>query len=71
MSERGFCLGMDTAVLMECIVTTIARRGDGVSTDSPIRVVTQVWTKEGALIAERDPCAMRIEEWREHEKEKP
>lgn len=44
----------DKSVLMEVIVSTIARRGDG--KDTPIRIVRQVFTKEGHLIAEYDPC---------------
>lgn len=44
---------MDTAVCKELIVTTIARRGTG-TPHSPIRIVTQVFEKDGTLVAEKD-----------------
>ena len=46
---------MDTVVCKEVIVSTIARRGTG-KKHSPIRVITQVFEKDGTLIAEYDPC---------------
>lgn len=41
--------------IQEFIVTYLQRRGDGIN--DPIRVVPQIWTKEGELVAEWDPCA--------------
>lgn len=45
---------MDQVKLIEAIYCTKTRRGKGVEGD-PIRVVTEVFTKEGELIAENDP----------------
>lgn len=45
----------DCARLIEVIETTIARRGNG--KDDPIRIITQYWTLDGALLAEVDPAA--------------
>jgi len=45
---------MDTVICKELIVSTIARRGTG-ERHSPIRVITQVFEKDGTLIAENDP----------------
>ena len=38
----------------EVIITTILRRGKGIE-GSPVRCITQVYTKDGVLIAEQDP----------------
>lgn len=46
---------MDTVICKEVIVCSIARRGNGTQL-SPIRVVTQVFEKDGTLIAEKDPA---------------
>lgn len=43
----------DTVCVMEVIVCTKKRRGNG--KDDPIRIITEVFTKEGELIAEHDP----------------
>lgn len=43
----------DTAICKEVIISTIARRGNG--TTEPIRIITQVFEKDGSLIAEKDP----------------
>lgn len=51
---QEFSVDVDKAVLMEVIVSAIARRGDGTE-QAPIRVVTQVFTTDGKLIAEYDP----------------
>jgi hypothetical protein len=40
--------------IQEVIITRILRRGNGKTT--PIRIITEVWTKEGDKIAELDPC---------------
>jgi len=45
------------AVEVECkevVITTLLRRGDGIE-GIPVRCITQVYTKDGVLIAERDP----------------
>jgi hypothetical protein len=39
----------------EVIISRIARRGNGKSLISPIRIITQVFAKDGTLIAEHDP----------------
>jgi len=52
--DNKFSQEWDTAVLQEVIITTNQRRGEGVVND-PVRVVTQVWTTDGMLIAENDP----------------
>lgn len=44
----------DTIKCEEVIIARVVRRGDGVNT--PIRIITQVFTKSGELIAEHDPC---------------
>lgn len=49
---------MDTAILRQVIETQILRRGAGVDGD-PVRVITQIWTTDGELLAEKDP--FRIE----------
>lgn len=51
---------MDSVEYRECIITTLTRRGKGL-TNSPIRVVREVWVRNGdgtcTLIADYDPCA--------------
>lgn len=44
----------DTAIVKEVIITKLLRRGKGVEGD-PIRIITQIWDKDGTLIAEVDP----------------
>lgn len=46
---------MDKVYCQEVIITDQLRRGDGVKT--PMRQITQVFNKDGALIAENDPMA--------------
>lgn len=46
-------LSMDRVFVAEVIISTKKRRGNGI--DDPIRVITEVFTKEGTLIAEHDP----------------
>lgn len=53
---------MDTVVCKELIVSTIARRGKG-TVHSPVRVITQVFEKDGTLIAEHDPSPETYVEW--------
>lgn len=45
---------MDTVECKELIVTTLSRRGKGIKHD-PVRVVMQVFEKNGTLVAEYDP----------------
>lgn len=45
---------MFNAKLIQVIVTEIEQRGDGTK-ESPIRRVTQYWSTDGKLLAERDP----------------
>ena len=49
---------MNTVKCEEVIISTLLRRGEGKPGD-PIRVITQVFTKDGELIAERDPYLER------------
>lgn len=37
----------------EVIITNILRRGNGKTT--PVRIITEVWSKDGVKIAEYDP----------------
>lgn len=54
--ERNF--SMDEVIVKELIVCTKTRRGNG--KDDPIRVILEVFTKDGKKIAENDPCACTI-----------
>lgn len=45
---------MDLVVCKEVIISTIRRRGDGTE-ENPIRVITEVFEKDGTFIAECDP----------------
>lgn len=47
--------GMDKVFCKEVIISTIRRRGQGVE-HSPIRIITEVYEKDGTLIAEHDPA---------------
>lgn len=53
---------MDTARLIGVIQTTLERRGAGEDRSDPIRIVTQYWSKDGALLAENDPHLPRQQE---------
>jgi hypothetical protein len=44
----------DTAVCETVIITTILRRGSGKDEKDPVRIVLQVFTLDGDLIAEND-----------------
>jgi hypothetical protein len=46
-------LTADMCFMQEVIICTKARRGNG--TTDPIRVITEIFTKEGEKIAEYDP----------------
>lgn len=52
---------MDTVRLIEVIETTLIRRGNG-SSNNPVRVITQYWSKDGVLLAEVDPWVSEREE---------
>ena len=52
---------MDTVICKEVIVSTLARRGAG-TPGSPIRVITQVFEKDGTLIAENDSMTLSEED---------
>jgi hypothetical protein len=43
--------------LIQLIVTDEGRAGDGSSNDSPVRIITRIFTPEGELFMERDPTA--------------
>jgi len=45
----------DNVFIQEVIICTKKRRGNGSSSDNPIRIITEVFTKDGKLIAEYDP----------------
>lgn len=45
---------MDTVICKEVVITTLKRRGSGIE-HSPIRVITEVYEKDGTKIAEHDP----------------
>jgi len=45
---------MDTVECKELIVSTLKRRGNGIE-HSPIRIITEVYEKDGTKIAEHDP----------------
>ena len=47
-------LQADECKVIEVIVCTKKRRGEGVKGD-PIRIITEVFTRDGQLIAEDDP----------------
>jgi hypothetical protein len=47
---------MDKVFVTEVIISTQNRKGTGQDKLSPIRVLTEVFTKEGKKIAEHDPC---------------
>ena len=45
---------MDTVICKEVVITTLKRRGTGIE-HNPIRVITEVYEKDGTKIAEYDP----------------
>ena len=45
---------MDTVICKEVIISTLKRRGTGIK-HSPIRIITEVYEKDGTKIAEYDP----------------
>lgn len=49
---------MDQVLVKELIVCTKKRRGNG--KDDPIRVILEIFTKDGKKIAEHDPNACEI-----------
>lgn len=48
------------AKLMEVIVTSLTVHGNGRDAESPLRCVTQYWSKDGLLLAEVDPVAVSL-----------
>lgn len=46
---------MNTVICKEVVIATLRRRGSG-KDHSPIRVITEVYEKDGTLIAEHDPA---------------
>lgn len=48
---------IDTARVEKVIITTLLRRGKGTE-DDPMRVIKQIWTLDGELIAEVDEWKM-------------
>lgn len=45
----------DGAKVIQVIVTTLLRRGEGRTAGDPIRVITQYWSMDGQLLAQVDP----------------
>jgi hypothetical protein len=45
---------MDTIICKEVVISTLKRRGTGIE-HSPIRIITEVYEKDGTKIAEYDP----------------
>jgi hypothetical protein len=52
---------MDQVICKELIVATLTRRGKG-TVNSPVRIVTQVFEKDGTLVAENDPVDEKFTE---------
>lgn len=50
-------LPMDRTWCEEVIISTVKRKGGGLEECDPIRIITQVFKKDGTLIAEYDPIA--------------
>lgn len=50
---------MDSVICKEVIISTIRRRGDG-TPNNPIRMVVEVFEKDGTLIAERDTFDTKV-----------
>lgn len=47
-------IGQEEVTCREVIISNLTRRGTGVD-DDPLRVITQVFEKDGTFIAEYDP----------------
>lgn len=47
-------LATPNTVRQVTVIEVTATRGEGVESD-PVRVITQYWSPEGALLAEKDP----------------
>ena len=43
-------------ICKEVVLCGLTRRGDGKSPSTPVRAITEVYDKDGTLIAEKDPC---------------
>lgn len=53
---------MNTVECREVIISTLRQRGTG-QKYSPIRVVTEVYDKDGTIIAEHDPRPETFNKW--------
>ncbi len=53
-------LPMDKVWAEEVIIATITRRGEGRTPNDPIRIITEVFLKDGTKIAEYDPYFEKI-----------
>jgi hypothetical protein len=53
---------MNEVICKEVVITSLLRRGKG-EMYSPIRCITQIWEKDGTLIAENDPNPDSFQEW--------
>jgi hypothetical protein len=47
--------------VIQVVKTTLLRRGNGTPED-PIRCITQLWSMQGELLAERDPLSASVTE---------
>lgn len=50
----------DKIFAAELIISTKTRRGSGLNSLEPIRVITEIYTLDGEKIAEYDPCAGEV-----------
>lgn len=46
---------MKDVQIMEVVRTRLLRKGEGKTSDDPVRIIEQYWTMEGELIFEIDP----------------
>jgi hypothetical protein len=53
--DLNYPFDSDKVFQSKVIITTTKRRGNGTQSD-PIRIITEVFTKDGVKIAEKDPC---------------
>lgn len=54
MMEHPRRINPFSARLIQVIETRLTRRGSGKSEEDPVRLVTQYWSVDGELLAERD-----------------
>ena len=48
----------DAAKVIQVIITSLLRRGEGTGSDDQVRIVRQFWSLDGKLIAEVDPMGV-------------